>query len=276
MSRALLRELKAPMKRNGELESLIVSDEVGGFWSEHSERVTMASWAAAVGVKQEVVERWGRWRPSVDEEYVKTTKLLVCQALDEVAKKVRERGLSPDLVGDEEVLRSLEERMTGRKVAPDVVRRQSRRLRFQQKLFREGMIGAADKGVGRGRRNPEAGTSPVDSPKEMFDLEEWEVERTDPVVQVGRGTYVMSVVGRSKRRTLHVVGGCYRVPGIDYKDFVVIGDTRPELEGGERACGTCFGAKDKVVSEAEQIPSSESSSSDFVSSDPDEDSESSD
>ncbi len=175
MSRALLRELKAP----------IVSDEVGGFWSEHSERVTMASWAAAVGVKQEVVERWGRWRPSVDEEYVKTTKL----------------------VGDEEVLRRLEERMTDRKVAPDVVRQQSRRLRFQQKLFREGMIGAADKGVGRGRRNPEAGTSPVDSPKEMFDLEEWEVERTDPVVQVGRGTYVMSVVGRSKRRTLHVVGG---------------------------------------------------------------------
>ena len=77
MSRALLRELKAPIRSGGQMEDLIVTDEVGGFWSEHSERVTMASWAAATKIRQHIIKRWGRWRPSVDEEYVKTTKMLV-------------------------------------------------------------------------------------------------------------------------------------------------------------------------------------------------------
>ena len=59
----------------------------------------------------------------------------------------------------------------------------------------------------------------------------------DPVLEVGVGTYVMSVVGRSKRRTLHQVGGCYRIPGVDYRDFVVIGDERPDLCPGNVSVG---------------------------------------
>lgn len=87
-------------------------------------------------------------------------------------------------------------------------------------------------------------------------------------MEIGLGVYVMSLVGRSKRRTLHR-------PGRDYKDYVVIGDQRPELKAGERLCGSCFGAKDKAASEAaseeeEVVVSDESSSSDFLSSDPDE------
>ena len=68
MSRAILRELRAQMRSGGEMEFLIVDDEVGSFWSEHSERVTMASWAGALKIPQEVIKRWGRWAPSVDEE----------------------------------------------------------------------------------------------------------------------------------------------------------------------------------------------------------------
>ena len=276
MSRALLRDLQAPVRRGGVMENIIVCDELGGYWTEHSERVTMASWAAVVGIKQEIIKRWGRWRPSVDEEYVKTTRLLVSKAQEEVARKIRERGMSSDLVGDEEVLKDLTHRLEDMKVAPDTVKKQIKRLRFQQRMAREGVIGAADGEKSQWKVDGEEETSPVESVKGALDLEEWEVEGTDPVVQVGRGTYVMSIVGRSKRRTLHVIGGCYRVPGTDYKDFVILGDTRPELVKGERACGTCFGARDKAMSEVEEIPSSESSSSDLLSSDPDEDSESSD
>ena len=110
---------------------------------------------------------------------------------------------------------------------------------------------------------------------EELDLEGLEAGTPDKVVEIGLGVYVMSLVGRSKRRTLHRVGSCYRRPGRDYKDYVVIGDQRPELKAGERLCGSCFGAKDKAASqpaseEEEVVVSDESSSSDFLSSDPDE------
>ena len=269
MSRALLRELKAPMRDGGNMQELVIEDEVGGFWSEHSERVTMASWAGALGIKQEVIKRWGRWRPSIDEEYVKTTKLLVVKAQAEVATRMKAE-LGKDLVGDEEVLQDLEKRLQERKVPPEIIKKQMKRMRYPQRIRQEAMLGVAD-GV-RSRVPDEEVTSPADSVGEKVDLVEWELDLPDPTLEVGIGTYVLSVVGRAKRRTLHQVGGCYRIPGVDYKDFVVVGEVRPELKPGERLCGTCFGRKDKDFTEgemAEMVPSSDSSSTDLMSSDPD-------
>ena len=189
---------------------------------------------------------------------MKTTKLLVGKAQTEVASRIKTE-LGKDLVGDEDVLQSLEKRLRERSVPEDQIRKQMKRLRFPQKLRQEEMVGAVETRQ-QGDKPEEEVTSPADSLREELDLEELEVNLPDPVLEVGVGTYVMSVVGRSKRRTLHQVGGCYRIPGVDYRDFVVIGDERPDLCPGERLCGTCFGRADKAVSEAEAVPSDESSS----------------
>ena len=143
--------------------------------------------------------------------------------------------------------------------------------RLRERGVREG-AGALDSGASEVRRGVEV---PPTSPGDELDLEGLEAEAPDEMVEIGMGIYVMSLVGRSKRRTLHQVGSCYRRPGLDYKDYVVIGDQRPELKAGERLCGSCFGAKDKAASEAaseeeEVVVSDESSSSEFLSSDPDE------
>ena len=276
MSRAILRELRAQLRSGGSLEFLIIDDEVGSFWSEHSERVTMASWAGALKVKQEVIKRWGRWKPSVDVEYVKTTKKLVMEAQEQIADQVKKQGLRHDILG-EEVFRGLEERLRERGVREEKISQQLRRFRFQQKAHREGMAGAVETSQeGRSRQAEAPPTSPGDSEIGELDLEEWEAGMPDEIVEVGIGTFVMSVVGRSKKRTLHRVGSCYRRPGQDYKDYVVIGNQRPELKAGERLCGSCFGARDKAASEAaaseeeDQVVSDESSSTDMLSSDPDE------
>ena len=60
----------------------------------------------------------------------------------------------------------------------------------------------------------------ADSPTELFSEEEQEDGLMDSE-SYPLGTYILSVVGRTKRRTLHQVGGCYRVPGLHYKEFVV-------------------------------------------------------
>ena len=270
MSRALLRELKAPIRSGGQMEDLVVTDEVGGFWSEHSERVTMASWAAATKIRQDIIKRWGRWRPSVDEEYVKTTKMLVLEAQGQVANTIKRIGWAKDPVGDEEVFQQLAERLEERAVDETLVRKQLRRLRFPQKNQQESMLGAVDV-ARRGPIEEKKDEEPEEEDPKEWDMEEFEAGIIDPVSEVPTGTYVMSLVGRSRKRTLHQVGACYRKPGLDYRDFVVIGENRPELVAGERLCGSCFGARDKAASECEEEEvSSISSSSDLLSSDPDQ------
>ena len=103
---------------------------------------------------------------------------------------------------------------------------------------------------------------------EPVDLEDLELSAEET-----RTSYdILSIVGRSKKRTLHVIGGCYRVPGVDYRDFVVVGDVRPQLAEGERLCAVCFNSKEKAAVESgaeEEGMSSGSSSSELMSSDPD-------
>ena len=275
MSRALLRELRAPVRSGGVMAELFVTDEAGGFWSEHSERVTMASWAGAVKIRPDIVKRWGRWSPSVDEEYVKTSKILVLEAQGQVADSIKKAGWSKDPVGDEEVLQQLATRLEERGVAEGVVKKQLKRLRFHQRSVQEEMLGAADVSR-RGRLTaPEEKSGEEDDEVEekRWDMEEFEAGVMDPLSEVPNGTYVMSLVGRSRKRTLHQVGACYRKPGLDYRDFVVIGENRPVLAVGEKACGSCFGARDKAASECEEELediSSVSSSSDLASTDPEQ------
>lgn len=152
MSRAILRELRAQMRSGGDMEFLIVDDEVGSFWSEHSERVTMASWAGALKIPQEVIKRWGRWAPSVDEEYVKTTKKMVMEAQEQVAEKIKMYGLREDILGEEDVMRSLEQRLRERGVREEKISLQMRRLRFQQRIRREEMAGALESAASRRKK----------------------------------------------------------------------------------------------------------------------------
>ena len=177
----------------------------------------------------------------MDEEYVKTTKMLVLEVQGQVASTIKRIGWSKDPVGDEEVLQQLAERLEERAVDEAVVKKQLRRLRFLQKSQQESMLGAADT-VRRGPIEEKKDEEPEEEDPKDWDMEEFEAGIVDPVSEVLTGTYVMSLVGRSRKRTLHQVGACYRKPGLDYRDFVVIGENRAELVAGERLCGSCFGA----------------------------------
>ena len=77
-------------------------------------------------------------------------------------------------------------------------------------------------------------------------LEDAAVDLEANALEVSVGTFVLSLVGRTKRRTLHCVGSCYRKPGIHYKEFLIVGDVRPTLEAGERLCTSCFGRERQI------------------------------
>ena len=54
------------------------------------------------------------------------------------------------------------------------------------------------------------------------------------------GTYVLSVIGRSERKTLHRVGECHRVPGVHYVKYQLVGNDPPDAKEFHRSCRACF------------------------------------
>ena len=81
---------------------------------------------------------------------------------------------------------------------------------------------------------------------------------------VSMGTYVVSIIGRSKRRALHRVGECHRVPGVHYFHYEIIGSEPPALDRFHQSCKICFprGTSEHSDSESAELGSDDCSSSD--------------
>lgn len=76
------------------------------------------------------------------------------------------------------------------------------------------------------------------------------VQESDSDVELGvvpevqrKGTYVVSITGRSKKRALHKVGECFRVPGQRYSNYEALGYEPPDPATFHHACKACFSAR---------------------------------
>ena len=281
MSRALLSELPDLQSPGVDVDSMI-DPLVTAFWTEHTERVTMITWAASLGVDKEVRQRWGRWRPTVDEDYAKSTGVMVRDAQKFIAESIRSHHGFQDVLNDLEVLMDLKDWMVEKDLHPSAiedqltalhpVRTMTAKAQVRADGFLEKIIWKSDPLREVGYQGPMKEPRPIEVDEEVptptslildeVPKKQVEKEAGGEAEEYPNGTFVMSVVGRSKRRTLHQVGACYRRPGRDYKSFLVVGNFRPTLEAGEKACATCFGRRDKAVEElAEAKDLSETSDS---------------
>ena len=259
----------------------LLQPESSSYWSEHSERIAMISWAAAVGVSKEVRRRWGRWEPSVDEDYVTTTRKMIHGAQREVARKIRGQS---DVVDDRAVVNNFTIWLQ------DVHHKTATQANREGQCIGPPNWGLPPRPFGEGvdqinleesqevrsspaAPSPDPGFYPDDSPTEVFEEEDHaDLPEGEPAYPVG--TYVLAIVGRGKRRTLHVSGGCHRQPGVHFKEFVIVGMERPELDPkqGEVLCSTCFSTRAKMAEILEAGPEGDVPS-DSASSSTDEESE---
>ena len=92
-SRALLTEIYSARKDSEGNLFRLMNPESTSYWSEHSERVTIMSWALIAEVPRETRRRCGRWSPGVDEEYAVTTKRVVTTAQYGITDYVDDRSV---------------------------------------------------------------------------------------------------------------------------------------------------------------------------------------
>ena len=246
MSNALFNELKL---RQGEKFTSVMVPGIGVLWTEHSERVTIRTWAQAARIPEDVRRMIGRWRPSADEGYEKNVRINVLRCQKVLAAFARENLTNSDPFDETTVIQLVEQRMKGMKYTQEEVDEQLMRL----------MTFMPGEGQAKQCRKPKwITTGPVVLVEELEDTVEVKAEpdRSDgdeqersggevqrpavvPLESVA-GTFVVSIVGRSKTKTLHRIGECHRQPGLRYAQFEVLGDEVPDASAYHRACRQCF------------------------------------
>ena len=109
----------------------------------------------------------------------------------------------------------------------------------EQESFSD-MVGRLEEEAGADDLGPEA--KPEEAPVEKVAPSDDEYEDVADLAEAValRGSYVVSIVGRSGRRTLHKVGECYRLPGVHFKNFETMGESMPDAGTYHVICKVCF------------------------------------
>ena len=92
MTRALLQEVECDGVK-------LLSSTAAMYWSEHGDGAQLVSWAACVGVQKTTLDALGRWRAGSSSEYIRTSKRLVLDAQNAVAKAIKEYEGTDDVFG---------------------------------------------------------------------------------------------------------------------------------------------------------------------------------
>ena len=77
------------------------------------------------------------------------------------------------------------------------------------------------------------------------------------------GCYVVSITGHKRLRRLHLMGACFRVPGIHFGEFEVLGSEAPSPDLYDAICKSCWNDEEEVgeaedsADEVSSLPSEE-------------------
>ena len=216
------------------------------YWSEHGDWAQLVSWAACVGVQKTTLDALGRWCAGSSSEYIRTSKRLVLDAQKAVDKAIKEYEGTDDVFGEEVVFDGLAAHLKAKGVGDDGVRARVGRLRsFAPSCIR--MV------------PPEV--KEVDVQEEAFEVEQARQHKV-------KGPCVVSMSMRTSVRCLHLVGGCWRQPGVGFLKYEDLGPIA-DASKYNRLCKQCWPSgfegteaqvEDKAVNESEEESSSSSSS----------------
>jgi len=251
-SRKLMADMVYPRHLLGSPGRVLLPG-VQAYWSEHSDRATLATFASLLGVPKEHRDMIGRWLPGKEggaDEYARGQAQIVRGIQRRVARAIRRE--SEEVVDEEGLIADLGVRMLESYTVEEAVRQADSLRRLQLPWPRP----EDDHEVPAGSALMEEHADEDDlmddappplplTPPEVFADEEENLEVVVPEAQVGFGQFVVSGVA-GRRKTLHKKGRCWRIPGIHFVNFEVL--TEEDLQMRDNVysylCKQCFPSGD--------------------------------
>ena len=264
MSHALASELLVYFE-NAELK--LFAEGVSVCWTEHSERVTLRSWARVAGVPEDTCKRLGRWTPTVDQSYDRSVRTSILKAQSCISKFIRKNMGREDPFDECLIMQKISDVMEGFDFPMGAIQQQIEKLtsflpagrkakRAKWSEYKDEFDFSSEEEV---ESFELVGSQLVedDSADEEFK------EAADGLELAPFGTYVVSIVGRSEKKTLHRMGECHRRPGCHFQRFAIFGSEPPDKSEYHHACRVCF---PRGMNQAEMSSEEDSSSGDASSS----------
>ncbi len=246
-SRAAYRKLSAALGYTEEQAEML-----GQHFSEHSGRSFLVTAAMALGATDAYLQPIGGWGARTSQKYMHTAVERMWSVQGEVARQARGRWKRDDAIGEtgkvQELARyfasqgldkaaadaaaSLSNAFPDGAVTVEIWGRAQHDESFNAGGGTErsgGGASASSWGGAPGTEPPVAETAAV--PPRCFD---------DARLPKHERGYVVSISGKRGFRRLHRLGGCHRVPGIDYQEYELLGDDFPTEEAYDAHCAQCW------------------------------------
>ena len=207
------------------------------FWTEHSGRATLPSWAACVGsFPSDWVNYLGRWAVEKSDTYVRTHRLRVKKIQEEVAACIRGLADAGKALDEDPLFADLARHLRVKGMEESGIANQVELVRLWFTCSRP-LIGNPSPNDASGDASAAQEVDPADSSDVPLPA-----TMEDPGFKIEDylGCYVVSIGSRPGSRRLHQVGSCHLVPGIDYKSFEILGHECPSPELYKDFCRRCW------------------------------------
>ena len=210
----------------GEAEATLIPAGLSGGWTNHSERSTLTSALAALGVDKPRRDMLGRWSPSGSDDYVRTHKVVVRELIGKLTAAIRS-GRSYELLDEEDAIEDIRARVTNAGVDKGEVE-------SMVKVF-----GGTVKEVSKSFIVQEAKGPPTEVAS-LASLSE--VEVPGPEVDIDAKFLIVYTRARTCAR-LHLANGCWRARQMNFQDYEVIEDDHPPRDRYNEVCKECWPVK---------------------------------
>lgn len=229
---ALMTDLRKPVKVKAAAEGMTVwmdtADHlmqpiVARGWTNHSERATLSSMLAAVGVDKARRDVLGRWSPSGSDDYVRTYKAIVKDLINRFCRTVSS-GRAFEAFDEEDAVADV-----GRRIASLAVGDEAQ----VEEATREFELNVKEIALGCAAQAPEEAPTEVASLSPASDLP-GDAGEADEAMYI-----VVYTRGRAEAR-LHRMDGCWRARKMDFKRYELIDIDPPPKEAYNAVCKVCW------------------------------------
>ena len=267
----------------------LIKESMCDGWTGHSERCTMPSLLASMGVPKAERDPLGRWSPSGSDDYVRTYRAVIRDLMGRF-RRAAALGLLAGVAEEEEAIE--EARVFASRFAAypeeEVASAAARLWESSTALFTalEGKTEQAvspteDDGDGAAAKDPDdwagfaAGLAekvkasqlrlgqPLDPRISSSALDLWkceEVPATEGPAYQPLAPYLVAV-GRGNVRRLHRGDGCWKSKALAFREYEILEEEPPSQEKYEQYCRKCWPHSSPPVPEVSDDGSASSSSS---------------
>ena len=141
---------------------------------------------------------------------------------------------------EEEILEALSRHLRGKEVSEDDIDAQLNRLRLRWSS-RDGEARSPLSVIATSEGSDEGETEARHEEEvPVFCAETSRLAAPQLPLENAMGKYVVSIQGKSGFRRLHLVGACFRVPGVDYLRYELLGQDIPATSTYHASCRSCW------------------------------------